>query len=395
MDKNNNNFNIIFNNYTTIDESKNKILYNIKKVENIYQTYINSKQIDSVNYSIYIDDIEHQVNITYIEYNYICNINLNNKIKLYRDLFKLYLRINKILLNTYIENKVMVVQIWNTNNIFQNETNNFRTIKKIIKKISEKYNGISEENKIFDSIKKYNYSLINIYNELEEDKITFDIIKNLYKELCNRIYELKLTTELIQINLTDISIKTTCGIAGQAYITDLNGKINKINTDYDIIVNLLSSIFEIHSKLSLKYNNMAASIFNDINYEDKFSILNEDESINLNKLKTSSQDLSKSRPRTVSTVSTSSENLNKSRLRTDSINSENLNKSIASNATIIIKNENENENEFNSFNLIQSNTNINTNTKYSIKNNSDINNEEVNEYNVITEINNNEISSDI
>jgi len=264
-------YDIIIKNYVSIDDNISKVNHNMKKVENIYQTYINSKLIDSVNYSIYIDDIEHQVILTNIEYNYISNINFNNKIKLYRDLFKLYVRVNKTLLNIYNENKVMIIQIWTTNNIFQNETNSFRNMKKVIKKISEKYIDVVDESSIFESIKKYNFSLIYIFNELEEDKINFDVINNLFKELCNRINELYLTTELIKINLTDISFKTSCGITGYAYIADLAGKINKIKTDYKIILNLLKNIFFIHTTLSKKYFNISNDILNDINYEQKLS----------------------------------------------------------------------------------------------------------------------------
>ena len=123
---------MILNNYKTI-ESNNKLThYNIKKVENVYEIYVNSEQIDSVNYSIYIDDIKHQVDITLVEYKYIVDINNLNIIKLYRDLFKIYSKIIKILINVYIDNKIMVFKIWNSNMIFPNETADFKKIKTII-----------------------------------------------------------------------------------------------------------------------------------------------------------------------------------------------------------------------------------------------------------------------
>jgi hypothetical protein len=108
-------FDLVFNNYKNIESLNRNTLLNIRKVENVYQIYINSEQIDSVNYSIYIDDIKHQVDITLIEYKYICDINNVNIIKFYRDLFKMYNRIVKVILNIYLDNKIMVMKIWKTN----------------------------------------------------------------------------------------------------------------------------------------------------------------------------------------------------------------------------------------------------------------------------------------
>ena len=101
-------FNIILNNYKKIDSNNKLSVDNIKKVDNVYQIYINSEQIDSVNYSVHINDIRHQVMITTIEHKYSCDVNQINTTKIYYDLFKLYNRLRKILLSIYTENKIMI-----------------------------------------------------------------------------------------------------------------------------------------------------------------------------------------------------------------------------------------------------------------------------------------------
>ena len=263
-------YELILNNYKTI-ETNNKATYqNIKKVDNVYEIYINSEQIDSVNYSIYIDDIKHQVDITLVEYKYSNEVNNLNIVKLYRDLFKMYSKIIKSLLNIYQDNKIMVMKIWNSNIIFPNETNEFRKIKSVIKIISQKQSGPYDEKGIFDAIKKYYYLTIKIINEVDEiEKMDYDTINILFNEICKRMDELNLSSEFVNINLIDIKDKTNKGIIGQSYIMDLEGKINKIKTEYNTYVNILNSIFNIHTKLSDKYMSLSTQILDDITYDDK------------------------------------------------------------------------------------------------------------------------------
>jgi hypothetical protein len=263
-------FDLVFNNYKNIESLNRNTLLNIRKVENVYQIYINSEQIDSVNYSIYIDDIKHQVDITLIEYKYICDINNVNIIKFYRDLFKMYNRIVKVILNIYLDNKIMVMKIWKTNTIFPNENEKFNKIKNIIKTIAERNNDVNEEKQIFDSIKKYYYSTIKIYNEIDEnEKIDFNCISILFNETYKRMEELMLTSELVNINLIDIKEKTKKGVIGQAYTMDLISKINKIKTEHYSLIKLMESIFNIHHKLSDKYHVLSQQILDDITYDDK------------------------------------------------------------------------------------------------------------------------------
>ena len=91
-------FKIIFDNYNTIIEQLNNIVHDIQKLETVHKLYISNSQLDNLNYSTYVDDIKHQINIINREYNYLNDINTMNLNKFYRDLFKLYTKIIKILL---------------------------------------------------------------------------------------------------------------------------------------------------------------------------------------------------------------------------------------------------------------------------------------------------------
>ena len=57
-------FKIIFDNYNSIIEQLNNIAHDIKKLETVHKLYISNSQIDNLNYSTYVDDIKHQINLT-------------------------------------------------------------------------------------------------------------------------------------------------------------------------------------------------------------------------------------------------------------------------------------------------------------------------------------------
>jgi hypothetical protein len=73
------------------------------------------------------------------------------------------------------------------------------------------------------------------------------------------------------MNLLDIQNKTDKGILGQTFVMDLNGKSDRINVDYSILVKILESIIGIHIALSEKYKNMAQTIADQVNYNEETS----------------------------------------------------------------------------------------------------------------------------
>jgi len=269
-----NNFKNIYDNYNVIIKQLNNIAHDIQKLQGVHKLYISNSQIDNVNYSIYIDDIKHQINIINCEYKYLNDVNVMNLNKFYRDLFKLYTKIVKILLNIYKENKDVIIKIWNSNEKIINETIEFKKFKKIIKYISDttrSSNIIMPDNKIIEEIKKKYYFSIKIFNELENQIFDLSDIETLYTELETRIKDLSLSCELIKINLEDIRIKTDKGILGQTLIMDLTGKIDKIKVDYNIMLKLSESVLNIHGSLSKKYKELTVKIANEVAYDEETS----------------------------------------------------------------------------------------------------------------------------
>ena len=258
------NLNLITDNYKKIIENYKKYNTNIrninddiKNLENIHHIYINSIDMTSINYSVYVDDIRHQINITRIEYNYINEIYTLNLEKLYRDLFKLYTRVTKLIINIFKENKEIIIKLWKSNDKFGYESINFKKFKKNIKLLSDNArsnNPSINDNKIFDEIKKQYFIDIIIYNELEKTHIyDIDDIIKIYENLTKRLEDLILSRELIELNLTDIQSKTEKGILGQTFVMDLNGKSDRIRVDYSIMTKLLESTINMHLNLSNKY----------------------------------------------------------------------------------------------------------------------------------------------
>lgn len=266
-------FTVITGNYKTILKNILNIGDDIKKLENIHHHYINSGHMEILNNSTYVDDIKHQIDIIKIEYDYISSMYQKNLNKLYRDLFKLYNKIIKYLMVIYKENKEILIKIWNSNDKIEGETNDFKKFKKSIKLISEstRVGGVyANDSKIFEEIKKKFYSKIKIYNEMDSNS-DYDLenIHFIYLELENRFTELKLSRELIRINLLDVKHKTDKGVLGQTFVMDLNGKLDRIRVDYSIAITLLDSIINIHTTLSTKYKNLSYIISTTVSYDEE------------------------------------------------------------------------------------------------------------------------------
>lgn len=269
------NFNVIISNYKHILKNITNISHDLKKLENIHSIYISTGNFDMLNHSIYVDDIKHQIEIIKIEFEYMTDIYQKNLNKLYRDLFKLYNKIIKHLMTIYKENKDIIVRIWNNNDKIDSETQEFKKLKKVIKIISDttKTSGIyASDSKIFEEIKKKYYSKIKLYDEMDTTHMyNLDDMVLIYNEFELRLTDLKLSKELIKINLLDVKNKTARGILGQTFIMDLNGKIERINIDYKIITRLLISIMNIHLTVSTKYKSLSHTIASSVSYDEDSS----------------------------------------------------------------------------------------------------------------------------
>ena len=262
---------IIINNYISLDTNIINISIDIKKLENIHQKYISIEYLETTNYSTYVDDIKHQIVLLKCEYTYIDTMYQLNLNKFYRDLFKLYNKITKNLLNIYYDNKEIIIKIWNSNDKIVSETNDFKKFKKNIKNISDSCRtaGLSaSDNKIFEEIKKKYYSQIKIYSEINDNSYTIDDSKIIFIELYNRMNDLHLSKELIKINLIDIENKTSKGILGQTFVMDLSGKLDRINVDYNILIKLIISIMNIHINLTKRITSFSEIIANEVSYEE-------------------------------------------------------------------------------------------------------------------------------
>jgi hypothetical protein len=264
-------YNLIIQRYREIDKYIRNIQNDIKKLDDVHHKYINTDGLDSLNYSTYVDDIKYQLSVVNKEYKFLYDIFQSNLNKLYRDLFKLYSTICKTVISIYKDNKDVVFKIWNSTDKVVEETVNYKKMKKIIRNISEstRISGLTNEIKIFNEIKKYYFSNIKIFNELHID-INYDFtdIDNIYNELDKRICELHLSNELIKININDLKLKTDKGILGQTLLIDLDGRINKIDVEYKIIINILSSIINIHVKITEKYKNISTIIADSVVYDE-------------------------------------------------------------------------------------------------------------------------------
>ena len=261
----------IISNYKSLIENLSNISSDIKKLENIHNAYINNDDMSSLNFSIYVDDIKHQINLTKMEYKYISDVLYLNLNKFYRDLFKLYTKVVRNLLDIYKENKDVVIKIWNSQDKLHSESTDFKKIKKSIKSIADATrtsNSITFDNKIFEEIKKKFYSNIKIYNELDQNDYDITTIQTIYNELIKRLEELFLSQELIKFNLVDIKFKADKGILTQTFMMDLNGKIDRIKIDYNILTKILESILNIHTTISDRHNTITTIIANYVNYDE-------------------------------------------------------------------------------------------------------------------------------
>lgn len=208
-----------------LDENISIISNDIEHLDNLHKkiTSNSDKKNRFYNYGIYIDDIFFQKRILEKEMLFFKEITMMIKRKLYGDLFRLYIKIIKLL-----------------NDL--------------------KYNFSGKSNLSHEIIKKELLSDIKIFKELDDNAIYLvdDIIK-LYEKIIEKINE-------IDVHLSDIDkiIENTententehnksDGNPIQMYLIGLEGEKISIKSETENFKVILNGILEINSKLIQKY----------------------------------------------------------------------------------------------------------------------------------------------
>jgi hypothetical protein len=267
-----NKFNIIIDNYKQFSNNVKNMDTDIKKLTNVHENYIKkdaSKYND--NYGVYVDDIQFQIQILTIEHESLLKINNLLINKCYRDLFKLYNKIIKILISVYKDNKETILKIFkNKDDSHSSNTDVLRKIKiKLRDIVSQLKTKNIEDDKVILEIKKKYYENLKIYNDIDEKKnYSYDDINNIFDKINSKLEELSLSCELIKIHIVDIKSKIDKGIMGQSYLINLDGKYDRIMVDYLILKNILNSIISMHLDLSNNFKNKSNSIAEEVVYDE-------------------------------------------------------------------------------------------------------------------------------
>ena len=98
--------------YDKINKNLENMSEDIDKLNNTHKYYLKSATDDiHFHYSVYIDDIFFQKKILFIEYNCMHDIYHDNINKFYRDLYKLFNKIIKLLISIIYENNKLILKI--------------------------------------------------------------------------------------------------------------------------------------------------------------------------------------------------------------------------------------------------------------------------------------------
>jgi hypothetical protein len=228
------NFNIIIKNFTLCDQYLENIDSDIKNLSLFHKKItanLNTKKMFHY-YGIYCDDIYFQKKILIKECNLLKEVMELMKRKMYGDLFRLYVKIVKLIIALHVE---------------------YSDIKR------EDTNNLTLSNYISDAC-------IKTYDEINEiDKYNCKDISNIFNNVVKKINEIKQLIlqvgKLIETN--DSKIKY--GYSIELMIISLVGEKNKIAMDYDLLRRLLFGMIEINLKMSEKYLIRAKNLSGEIN----------------------------------------------------------------------------------------------------------------------------------
>lgn len=254
-----NQFNEILENYKKVSDNLINMLSDLNNLTNIHKDYVNNsnKKAKYNDYGTYVDDVYFQIKILQLEYDCMNRIYLLSIEKCYRDLFKLYTKIVYRLLSVFLENVEVLNKLENSKNknphikeLLERFLEHFEVSKKAdLKNINpDKTQEILNEQKM-----KY-YKKIKLFKELgNTNDYSFEDIKNIYKELKNRLEELRQSAALINAHIYDVKRNSSKGLLVQTYIISLSGEQEKITIDIGVFARILKSITSTQLIISNKY----------------------------------------------------------------------------------------------------------------------------------------------
>lgn len=217
--------NNILNLFTLIDNNVLNIISDIDQLTALHSKLINNsdKKNRFYNYGIYIDDIYFQKKILEKEMNFIKDIHEMCRRKLYGDLFRLYIKIIKLLSN------------------------------------------IRKETSKNDSISKEYLQNIKIYYEIDQkSQYSIEDILNIYKKINEKIIEISNYISDINKSVSQICEKNNDGYSLQMYIIGLRGEKTSIETEHTNFKTVLEGIIEINRNILEKYVQRSKNISNEI-----------------------------------------------------------------------------------------------------------------------------------
>lgn len=232
----------LLRNYMNLNTHLDNISDDIKNISSLHvkMTSSVSNREKFYNYGTYIDDILFQKKILTLEYALIKDIHIMLKRKIYGDLFRLYLKILKLialLQNEYTDIKEINIS---TKNILQNVLDNN----------------------------------IKIYDELDPlDRYEYKDIINIFKKITVKIDELQVYILKLEKFIKTTDVKNKDGYAINLMIIGLSGEKDKIVIDADAVRDILKETIIGHLRLSEKYLKRAEEISLEIkDNTDEFTV---------------------------------------------------------------------------------------------------------------------------
>lgn len=210
-----------------------------------------------------------------IEYNALKTIYELSLEKYYRDLFKIYTKIINILTTILIENKDIVVNLFDVKYEAQIKKKELKQFKKKMMYIIQELKKDMENEHITFIIKSRNYHSIKLYNDVNDiNDITRNDITNIFTNIYEKIDELNISSILIKYHIKNAKNNINKGVMGNSYLINKYGYYDKMNIECDTIKNFINSIITNHITISDKYKNRSTIIANEILFRDNTDYLN-------------------------------------------------------------------------------------------------------------------------